>query len=40
MLIDPNNTALGFNGFAYIARDATLEYGACAIASDGGYLYK
>ncbi len=39
MLID-NNATLGFDGFAYIARDPTTEYGSCAITSDGGYLYK
>ncbi len=40
MYIDPSNPSLGYNGFALIARDATLEYGSCAIASDAGYTYQ
>jgi hypothetical protein len=39
MYIDPAQPSLGFNGFALIARDDTLEYGACAIGSDAGYTY-
>ena len=39
MLIDPSKPGLGFNGFAMIARDGS-EWGSCAIASDGGYLYE
>ena len=39
MYIDPSQPNLGFNGFALMARDDTLEYGACAIASDAGYTY-
>ncbi len=40
MYIDPSNPSLGYNGFALIARDATFEYGSCAIASDAGYTYQ
>ena len=39
MYIDPTKPDLGFNGYAMIARDGNLQYGACGIASDGSYLY-